>query len=80
MGNEIDLAVEKIEQLNYRNQRAMMELVRRSLKMNEDEFNKELLLAYAHRNPVHILEIAIALSYEEIIKSLPDQYHDSKSR
>lgn len=78
MEKEVELAVEKIEQLNYRNQRAMMELVRRSLKMNEDEFNKELLLAYAHRNPVHILEIAIALSYEEIIKSLPEQFQDSK--
>ncbi|MFE5323626.1 hypothetical protein ACFQ88_33575 [Paenibacillus sp. NPDC056579] len=74
MDNEIDLAVEKIEQLNYRNQRAMMDLVRKSLKMNEDEFNKELLLAYAHRNPVHILEIAIALKYEEIIRALPEQY------
>jgi hypothetical protein len=74
MESEIELAVEKIEQLNSRNQRAMMELIRKSLKMNDDEFNKELLLAYAYRNPVHILEIAIALRYEEIIKSLPDQF------
>ncbi|TLS52727.1 hypothetical protein FE782_08850 [Paenibacillus antri] len=75
MDNEIELAVEKIEQLNTRNQRAMMELVRKSLKMNDDEFNKELLLAYAHQNPVHILEIAIALKYEEIIKALPSHFH-----
>lgn len=42
--------------------------------MNEEEFNKELLLAYAHRNPVHILEIVIALQYEEIIKALPEKF------
>ena len=72
MDNEIELAVEKIEQLNTRGQKAMMELIRKSLKMNDDEFNKELLLAYAHQNPVHILEIAIALKYEEIIKALPE--------
>jgi hypothetical protein len=72
--SEIELAVEKIEQLNTRSQKAMMELIRKSLKMNDDEFNKELLLAYAHQNPVHILEIAIALKYEEIIKALPEQY------
>ncbi|MDF2962491.1 MAG: hypothetical protein K0S39_4226 [Paenibacillus sp.] len=72
--SEIELAVEKIEQLNTRSQKAMMELIRKSLKMNDDEFNKELLLAYAHQNPVHILEIAIALKYEEIIKGLPEQY------
>ncbi|MDD9267230.1 hypothetical protein ACFPES_09385 [Paenibacillus sp. GCM10023248] len=74
MEGEINLALEKIEQLNTRSQRAMMELIRKSLKMNDDEFNKELLLAYAHQNPVHILEIAIALKYEEIIKALPEQY------
>jgi len=71
MENEIELALDKIEQLNARSQRAMMELIRKSLKMNDDEFNKELLLAYAHQNPVHILEIAIALKYEELIKALP---------
>lgn len=74
MESETELAVEKIEQLNTRSQKAMMELIRKSLKMNDDEFNKELLLAYAHQNPVHILEIAIALKYEEIIKALPEQY------
>ncbi|MDF2651339.1 MULTISPECIES: hypothetical protein [unclassified Paenibacillus] len=74
MESEIELAVEKIQQLNTRTQKAMMELVRKSLKMNDDEFNKELLVAYAHQNPVHILEIAIALKYEEIIKALPEQY------
>ncbi|KRF43572.1 hypothetical protein [Paenibacillus sp. Soil787] len=75
MESEIELAVEKIEQLNTRSQKAMMELIRKSLKMNDDEFNKELLLAYAHQNPVHILEITIALKYEEIIKALPEQYN-----
>lgn len=74
MESEIELAVDKIQQLNTRTQKAMMELVRKSLKMNDDEFNKELLVAYAHQNPVHILEIAIALKYEEIIKALPEQY------
>jgi hypothetical protein len=48
MESEIELAVEKIEQLNTRSQKAMMELIRKSLKMNDDEFNKALLLAYAH--------------------------------
>lgn len=75
MENEIELAVEKIEHLNSRSQKAMMELIRKSLKMNDDEFNKELLLAYAHQNPVHVLEIAIALKYEDIIKALPEQYN-----
>ena len=74
MESDIELAVEKIEQLNTRSQRAMMDLIRKSLKMNDEEFNKELLLAYAHQNPVHILEVAIALKYEDIIKALPDQY------
>jgi hypothetical protein len=74
MESDIELAVEKIEQLNTRSQKAMMELIRKSMKMNDDEFNKALLLAYAHQNPVHILEVAIALEYEDIIKALPDQY------
>lgn len=74
MESEIELAMDKIQQLNTRSQKAMMELVRKSLKMNDEEFNKELLLAYAHQNPVHILEIAIALKYEEIIKGLPEHY------
>ncbi|CAM4397654.1 hypothetical protein L1N85_21345 [Paenibacillus alkaliterrae] len=74
MQSDIELAMEKIEQLNFRNQRAMMELIKRSLKMNDDEFNKELLLAYAHQNPVHILEVAVALQYEEILKSLPEKF------
>jgi hypothetical protein len=74
MESEIELAVEKIEQLNTRSQKAMMELIRKSLKMNDEEFNKELLLAYAHQNPVHILEVVIALKYEDIIKTLPNQY------
>ncbi|MBP1155548.1 MULTISPECIES: hypothetical protein [unclassified Paenibacillus] len=74
MESEVELAVEKIEQLNIRNQRAMMELIKRSLKMNDDEFNKELLLAYAHQNPVHILEVAVALQYEDIIKTLPEKF------
>ncbi|MCZ8522004.1 MULTISPECIES: hypothetical protein [Paenibacillus] len=74
MDKEIQLAVEKIEQLNIRNQRAMMELIRRSMKLTEDDFIKELLLAYAQRNPVHILEISIALQYEEMIKTLPDKF------
>ncbi|PZE21596.1 hypothetical protein [Paenibacillus xerothermodurans] len=74
MEHEIELAVEKIEQLNARNQMAMMELIKKSLKMNDEEFNRELLLAYAHRNPVHILEIAIALQYEEMIKALPERF------
>ncbi len=52
-----------------------MELIKRSLKMNDDEFNKELLLAYAHQNPVHILEVAVALQYEEIIKALPEKFN-----
>ncbi|WP_284646009.1 hypothetical protein [Paenibacillus silviterrae] len=74
MQNDVELAVTKIEELNVRNQRAMMELIKRSLKMTDDDFNKELLLAYAYQNPVHILEIAIALQYEEILKSLPDKF------
>ncbi|UUZ79777.1 hypothetical protein LJK88_32585 [Paenibacillus sp. P26] len=74
MQNEIELAVEKIGQLNVRGQRAMMELIKRSMKMTEDEFIKELLLAYAYQNPVHVLEIAIALQYEDIIKTLPEKF------
>lgn len=74
MQGDIELAMEKIEQLNFRNQRAMMELIKRSLKLNDDEFNKELLVAYAHQNPIHILEVAVALQYEEIIKALPDKF------
>ncbi|NIK79748.1 hypothetical protein FHS15_004915 [Paenibacillus castaneae] len=74
MQGDIELAMEKIEQLNFRNQRAMMELVKRSLKLNDDEFTKELLVAYAHQNPIHILEVAVALQYEEIIKALPDKF------
>jgi hypothetical protein len=74
MHNDIELALNKIEELSIRNQRAMMELIKRSMKMNEDDFNKELLLAYAYQNPVHILEVAIALQYEEILKSLPDKF------
>ncbi|MCA0756115.1 hypothetical protein KP806_13750 [Paenibacillus sp. N4] len=74
MASDIELAMEKIGELNYRNQRAMMELIKRSLKMTDDEFNKEMLLAYAHQNPVHILEVAVALQYEEILKSLPEKF------
>lgn len=74
MESDIQLAIDKIEQLTIRNQRAMMELIRRSSNMTDDEFNKELLLAYAHRNPVHILEVAVALQYEEMIKALPAKY------
>ncbi|KRE41810.1 hypothetical protein [Paenibacillus sp. Soil522] len=74
MQGDIELAMEKIEQLNFRNQRAMMELIKRSLKLNDDEFNKELLVAYAHQNPIHILEVVVALQYEEIIKALPDKF------
>lgn len=74
MENEIELAVEKIGQLNIRNQRAMLELIKKSLKLNDDDFTKQMLLAYAHQNPVHILEIAIALEYEEMIKALPTNW------
>lgn len=74
MESDIELALEKIGQLNIRDQRAMLELVKKSLKLNDDDFTKQMLIAYAHQNPVHILEIAIALEYEDMIKALPTNW------